>query len=253
MLQPRESSTGNSPPALPLSFAARGRPQRAAPTTSEGALLASGAGRRAHLWGGAEAGFAATSSFSFAAPGAASNAMRHPVESTTSTMAPRAGMPVRWSQVVDSTARVKSGSRLQHLNRSRYYDPHTGRFTSEDPLGFKVDINWYPYVKNRPTLLVDPYGEAPSDPVIHLPNTLHPAGNNCKPEADLIFWAQTPFNPLLHPGIWERYAVKFRNMCIDQAPHEPRFSICVSVLVASQSGGSGAAGLCICCQHCKKK
>jgi len=43
--------------------------------------------------------------------------------------------------------------------RMRYYDPSAGRFISEDPLGFKGgDPNFYAYVLNSPTDLVDPLG-----------------------------------------------------------------------------------------------
>ncbi|MCL6505347.1 MAG: RHS repeat-associated core domain-containing protein, partial [Pirellulales bacterium] len=43
--------------------------------------------------------------------------------------------------------------------RARYYDPHTGRFLSEDPLGFSAgDTNLRRYVHNSVTVFVDPYG-----------------------------------------------------------------------------------------------
>lgn len=43
--------------------------------------------------------------------------------------------------------------------RARYYDPITGRFISEDPLGFEGgDVNLYVYVKNNPVLYSDPTG-----------------------------------------------------------------------------------------------
>ncbi|MBY0516242.1 MAG: RHS repeat-associated core domain-containing protein [Bacteriovoracaceae bacterium] len=44
-------------------------------------------------------------------------------------------------------------------DRARYYDPSSGRFLSEDPIGFAGgDFNLYRYVSNRPTLLNDPRG-----------------------------------------------------------------------------------------------
>ena len=46
-------------------------------------------------------------------------------------------------------------------NRARYYDPTTGRWTTEDPLGFGAgDTNLYRYVHNQPTRYVDPTGFA---------------------------------------------------------------------------------------------
>jgi RHS repeat-associated protein len=46
-----------------------------------------------------------------------------------------------------------------YFNRARYLDPTTGRWTTQDPLGFAAgDANLYRYVGNTPTLLVDPSG-----------------------------------------------------------------------------------------------
>jgi RHS repeat-associated protein len=45
-------------------------------------------------------------------------------------------------------------------SRARYYDPATGRFLSEDPIGFRGGLNLYRYVKNQPTRYVDPTGKA---------------------------------------------------------------------------------------------
>jgi len=46
-------------------------------------------------------------------------------------------------------------------NRARYYDPTTGRWTTEDPLGFAAgDTNLYRYAKNDPTNGLDATGLA---------------------------------------------------------------------------------------------
>jgi RHS repeat-associated protein len=43
--------------------------------------------------------------------------------------------------------------------RARYYDPSIGRFTSEDPFGFKGSgVNFYDYVQNNATNSTDPLG-----------------------------------------------------------------------------------------------
>ena len=43
--------------------------------------------------------------------------------------------------------------------RARYYNPSTGRFLSEDPIGFAGrDTNLYRYVKNNPIRFRDPTG-----------------------------------------------------------------------------------------------
>jgi RHS repeat-associated protein len=46
-----------------------------------------------------------------------------------------------------------------NYNRARYYSPATGRFISEDPLGFGGgNPNVYAYVGNNPTNFLDPFG-----------------------------------------------------------------------------------------------
>ncbi|HBQ37507.1 MAG TPA: hypothetical protein DD714_00595 [Candidatus Omnitrophica bacterium] len=42
--------------------------------------------------------------------------------------------------------------------RARYYDPRTGRFLQEDPLGLMGAINLYRYALNNPVNRVDPFG-----------------------------------------------------------------------------------------------
>ena len=44
--------------------------------------------------------------------------------------------------------------------RARYYDPQTGRFISEDPLGFAGGIDFYAYTHNHPIDFLDPFGLA---------------------------------------------------------------------------------------------
>src|SRR5207302_7499929 len=44
-------------------------------------------------------------------------------------------------------------------NRARYYDSSTGRWMSQDPIGFDAgDSNLYRYVNNRPVDATDPSG-----------------------------------------------------------------------------------------------
>jgi RHS repeat-associated protein len=42
--------------------------------------------------------------------------------------------------------------------RTRYYNPQTGRFLSEDPIGFRGGINKYAYVGESPLNFIDPSG-----------------------------------------------------------------------------------------------
>ena len=56
------------------------------------------------------------------------------------------------------TGRENDGTGLYYY-RARYYNPATGRFISEDPLGFGGgDVNLYAYVADSPTNFTDPFG-----------------------------------------------------------------------------------------------
>jgi RHS repeat-associated protein len=49
--------------------------------------------------------------------------------------------------------------------RARYYDPTSGRFVNEDPLGFQgEDANFFRIVQNRSTVFTDPFGLLAIDP-----------------------------------------------------------------------------------------
>ena len=56
-----------------------------------------------------------------------------------------------------SSKRVDPETGLSYFGR-RYYDPEIGRWITPDPLWFVDGSNLYSYVKNRPTLFVDPDG-----------------------------------------------------------------------------------------------
>jgi len=51
--------------------------------------------------------------------------------------------------------------------RARYYDPTSGRFLSEDPIGFAGELNFYSYANNRVVDFDDPFGLCPQDPKCH--------------------------------------------------------------------------------------
>ncbi|MDH4188238.1 MAG: RHS repeat-associated core domain-containing protein, partial [Nitrospira sp.] len=56
------------------------------------------------------------------------------------------------------TGREADGSGLLYY-RARYYQPRLQRFISEDPIGFRGrQMNLYGYVRNAPTIYIDPYG-----------------------------------------------------------------------------------------------
>ena len=53
-------------------------------------------------------------------------------------------------------------------NRARWYDPNTGRWLSQDPIGFNAgDSNLYRYVGNEVTKYVDPDGLEETDPALN--------------------------------------------------------------------------------------
>jgi RHS repeat-associated protein len=56
---------------------------------------------------------------------------------------------------------VSKRDQRKHYYRARYYDPSTGRFISEDPIGFKGGFDFYVYALNAPTRFRDPSGFAP--------------------------------------------------------------------------------------------
>jgi RHS repeat-associated protein len=47
--------------------------------------------------------------------------------------------------------------------RNRYYDPTTGQFTQEDPIGIAGGLNLYGYANGDPLGLSDPFGLCPDD------------------------------------------------------------------------------------------
>ncbi|MGA2335720.1 MAG: RHS repeat-associated core domain-containing protein [Terriglobales bacterium] len=70
-----------------------------------------------------------------------------------------------------------------YFNRARYYSPSTGRFLWEDPIRFWGGVNFYGYVLNSPTNLIDPLGlcgcdkpaPGPTDPWGALDYNIHQA------------------------------------------------------------------------------
>lgn len=51
-----------------------------------------------------------------------------------------------------------------YYNRARFYNSQTGRFISEDPIGFAGGANLYSYVSNNPAGVTDPLGLQGCDP-----------------------------------------------------------------------------------------
>lgn len=56
------------------------------------------------------------------------------------------------------TAREFDSETNFYFYRARFYDPENGRFLNEDPAGFTAGTDFYTYVSNNSTNLVDPTG-----------------------------------------------------------------------------------------------
>ena len=56
------------------------------------------------------------------------------------------------------TGRESDSETALYYYRARYYDPSTGRFLSEDPIRFSGGQDFYSYVRNHSTDLIDPSG-----------------------------------------------------------------------------------------------
>ena len=65
-------------------------------------------------------------------------------------------IPVHWARMGHETG--------LYYYRARYYDPTTGRFLSEDPVGFIGGSNLYDYADNNSISQVDPIGLLPRVP-----------------------------------------------------------------------------------------
>jgi len=74
---------------------------------------------------------------------------------------------------------------------ARFYNPNIGRWNNADPAGFADGMNMYAFVRNRPTILYDPFGFQPE-------GTSLPVSK----DKDLsIEWNPT------YPGLWEEQAL----------------------------------------------
>jgi RHS repeat-associated protein len=68
---------------------------------------------------------------------------------------PGARVPEHWHGTLMGEKRDASGLLYR---RNRYYDPATGRFTQEDPIGLAGGINVYGFAAGDPVSYSDPYG-----------------------------------------------------------------------------------------------
>ncbi|MWP63314.1 RHS repeat-associated core domain-containing protein, partial [Gilliamella sp. Pas-s25] len=92
-----------------------------------------------------------------------------------------------------------------HYNLNRYYDPFTGRYITQDPIGILSDINLYRYVGNNPISGIDPLGL-----------DLIELYRGTKFEAELLLYDETGWI-LSQTGANTYYAARFSNIPIRDA------------------------------------
>lgn len=63
--------------------------------------------------------------------------------------------PISWMGSLITGSRDATG---QHYMRNRYYDPRSGRFTQEDPIGLAGGVNVYGFAAADPVQYRDPFG-----------------------------------------------------------------------------------------------
>lgn len=90
-----------------------------------------------------------------------------------------------------------------HYNRYRYYDPHTGRFISKDPIGFLGGLNIFIFPSN-PVQWTDPYGLKKKAAPSCCPTEIDPCADDGK--THIVYQAPDPRhkdqndNPLIYTG-----------------------------------------------------
>jgi RHS repeat-associated protein len=77
------------------------------------------------------------------------------------------------------------GSGLYQV-RARWYDPQTGRFVSEDPIGLAGGMNVYTYAANNPVNFTDPSGLCPEEASRNNRSVREAANKDCPFLLDLI-------------------------------------------------------------------
>jgi RHS repeat-associated protein len=95
----------------------------------------------------------------------------------------------------------------QMYRRNRYYDPATGRFTQEDPIGLAGGLNLYGFAGGDPVNFTDPFGlcpewldEIPCVDVIASP--MRPANASTGSGVNGSWYGRTRFNQDGTPGKW---------------------------------------------------
>ncbi|MGH7719612.1 MAG: RHS repeat-associated core domain-containing protein, partial [Gemmatimonadaceae bacterium] len=72
----------------------------------------------------------------------------------------RVGIPAYWHGTLTQDKRDKAGT---FYRRNRQYDPQTGRFTQEDPIGLAGGLNLYGFANGDPVNYSDPFGLCPPE------------------------------------------------------------------------------------------
>ena len=91
---------------------------------------------------------------------AAAQAVSHNPFGAVEGLAP-AGSNAPTSGYTGAAQSVSNGGGMVYL-RNRWYDPATGRFLTQDPIGLAGGVNLYAYAGNDPVAFTDPFGLCPS-------------------------------------------------------------------------------------------
>jgi hypothetical protein len=153
------------------------------------------------------------------------------------------------------------------------YDPAIGRFTTEDPLRFGADGNFYRYAANDSTTRTDPFGLQGNnnnndgwfwgslnwlahkllDPPLAKPGVPQPAPLNfCETGDTRLFYEEGP-NPYANNGKyyadWVAFTKQFVHRCeAAKKPGKYTYSTCRNV-----ANFMGSSNFCTCCEGCSDK
>jgi RHS repeat-associated protein len=106
-----------------------------------------------------------------------------------------------------------------YLLDARYYDPASGRFVSEDPIGFRGDINLYRYCANDPVNKIDPSGLQPPG-----------GGGGARAEGWFSMWLNQSLNTLADAD--QEETAKYLTIIKDLAP--ARYDAAAALIDATQ-------------------
>ena len=126
--------------------------------------------------------------------------------------------------------------------RNRWYDPQTGRFLTQDPIGLAGGINLYAYAGNNPVAFADPFGLCPpkNTNVHDCPNT--PLGNTYRALSSGGPVGQSTISSIVNKGIGVHMTTGSR---VSRAGGDPTLAVSIgnNVMLAQGLKPGAAASL----------